>query len=98
MDQTADGNFPLKVNQYVWEGGDIACEACKFIITNVQKKLKSDNSKEKISQLLNKACDKAGILRQSCKRVIRNSSKKLIDAIAERKSASFTCVQLKYCQ
>ncbi|KAM7403167.1 hypothetical protein PAMA_003882 [Pampus argenteus] len=96
-EKTADGNFPLKVNQHAWERGASVCEACKLIVNDVQNKLHGDNSKEKIGRLLKNACDKAGILRHSCKNLINKSSTKLIDAIAEGKSPSFTCAQLKFC-
>ncbi|XP_030299164.1 antimicrobial peptide NK-lysin [Sparus aurata] len=76
------------------------CKGCVWIVSAVKKRLGSDHSKEKIRQLLDKACNwlKSKVLRSGCQRVMRKFRDKLINAIEGLDSPRNICVKLKACK
>ncbi|XP_041669156.1 antimicrobial peptide NK-lysin [Cheilinus undulatus] len=77
-----------------------SCWACKAIVSKVKKLLGGDHAKEKIGQLLSKACNglKIQLIRSACKMITRKYKDKLIDAIAHRGSPRSMCVKLRLCK
>ncbi|XP_067468146.1 prosaposin-like isoform X2 [Thunnus thynnus] len=108
-DQTeAEGDFSSQFKQHVREGADhhaeknkpfgAKCEVCKNIVSEVQKKLGGNNSKEEIKKQMDGSCNEPGLLRQECKNIIKESKDKLIDGIAKGETPEKICKDLSYCQ
>ncbi|XP_073340435.1 antimicrobial peptide NK-lysin-like [Pagrus major] len=77
-----------------------ACRGCVFIVSKVKEKLGSDHSKDKIQQLLDKACNwvKIRFLRIACNKIMTKFKTKLINAIESLDSPRNVCVKLKLCK
>uniref|UniRef100_A0A3Q3LES1 Saposin B-type domain-containing protein n=1 Tax=Labrus bergylta TaxID=56723 RepID=A0A3Q3LES1_9LABR len=77
-----------------------SCRACKFIVNKVKKKLGSDQSKEKIRQLLNNTGNgvKISLIRSGCKKIVRKYQDKVTDALANSGSAAPICDKFRMCK
>ncbi|XP_035529581.1 antimicrobial peptide NK-lysin-like [Morone saxatilis] len=107
--KTEGDDFPPQLKHDVREGADHqteenrvfpgSCTACKFIVSKVKKHLGSDHSKNKIKELLNRACNGVKrILRSACKSIVNKFQQKLINALTKLKSQREICVYLKLCK
>ncbi|XP_042292511.1 antimicrobial peptide NK-lysin-like [Thunnus maccoyii] len=97
----ADHHAEKEGDRYEWmqEGSsDPKCLACKKIVSDVQKKLGGNNSKEEVKKQVDGSCNEPGILRQACKDIIRKPKDELIDGIAKGETPEKICKDVSYCQ
>ncbi|XP_078145771.1 uncharacterized protein LOC144542616 isoform X2 [Centroberyx gerrardi] len=76
-----------------------SCTVCKVVISKVQKELGGATARDKISKLLNTACNKMGkLIKGICKKIVKKYKDKLIDALANNLDAKSACVKLTLCK
>ncbi|XP_076991222.1 granulysin [Tamandua tetradactyla] len=75
----------------------VSCWACKKIIQKLQNLVGDQPSQESINQAASRVCSRMGVLKGSCRRILKSFLRRISTDIMEGKDARAICVDLKMC-